>query len=162
MSNNWQTFTVPCGDHSFDFTLTVEEAHALRSRGINFIRSATCTTCGKVRSLDAREMLRIRAERESAVLPAATEAAHAEVLVAAGGNAKRVDEREVRRLAAVKAEAAVTALGKAELAPERAPEKATAAEWDGTTGERGAVERDVPPPLEPGPSEKLDSTGGKK
>jgi hypothetical protein len=162
MISNLQTFAIPCGDHIFDFFLSAEEAQILRIRGIDFIQSAACPTCGKVRSLDAREMLRIRAERESAVLPAAMEAAYAEVLAAVDGNAKRVVEREVRRLAAVMAEAAVAALGKVELVPERAPEKATTVEWDGTTGERGLSRGDVPSAYKPDTTGVIDSTGGKR
>jgi hypothetical protein len=162
MIGNLQTFAIPCGDHIFDFSLTAEETQILRIHGINFIQSATCPICQKVRILDAREMLRVRAERESAALPSATEAAYVEVLAAVDGDAKRVDEREVRRLAAVKADAAVEALGKAKLEPQRAPEQATVAEWDMSTWERGISREDVLPVYNPDITGVIDSTGGKK
>lgn len=153
-----QTYAVECGDHTFDFTIDREAASLMEGRGYEGdINGVTCPTCGKIRAISFKELVKQRKKAESEEHDQARADAEAELLVAAGGDKKKIRKREMDALTEQKVRDRVKARGPLGIAKGHAKEKNTAATW--TDNSRGHADHGGGPPVAPDTEGVIDSTG---
>jgi hypothetical protein len=146
MTINSQAYKIPCGNHSFEFTLSAEVARMMTTRPVSKLAGVICPTCGREHALNAAALIRLRLDLEAELLPGAEAEALETALAEVDGDPARVNSRAVRETALRRVNQLAEARAPLVLSAEDAPEHRSKAVLP---EERNPPRRSVPPPLPP-------------